>query len=49
MKYKKIPLEEQFKKLDKGLRIHPEYNACAIRAWAEIPIAVYLGGDSEEG
>lgn len=49
MKYKKIPLEEQFKKLDKGLRIHPEYNACAIRAWAEIPISVYLGGDSEEG
>lgn len=49
MKYKKIPLEEQFKKLDKGLRIHSEYNACAIRAWAEMPISVYLGGDSEEG
>lgn len=49
MKYKKIPLEEQFKKLDKSLRVHPEYNACAIRAWAEMPISVYLGSDSEEG
>lgn len=49
MEYIKMPLEEQLRKAGDGLRIHAEYPACAIRAWAATPISSYLGGDSETG
>jgi len=46
--YKKIPLGEQLEKVNQGI-VHPEYAACAIRAWADTPISAYLGGDTEKG
>lgn len=48
MKYQKIPLEEQLKRLDAGNFAHPEFGACAIRAWAGMPLSVYFG-DTAEG
>ena len=49
MAYDRIPLEEQLRKAAEGRFVFPEYAACAIRAWAATPIAVYLGGNSEKG
>lgn len=49
MAYDRIPLEEQLKKAADGRIVFPEYTACAIRAWADTPIATYLGGNSEKG
>ena len=49
MKYEQIPLEEQLKKAADGFCIHPEYSACTILLWGKMPIADYLGGDTEEG
>lgn len=41
MAYKKIPLEEQLEKAGK-YRIHPEHDACAIRAFADTPLSDYM-------
>ena len=38
MAYKKIPLEEQLEKAGRE-RIHPEYDACAIRAFGRMPLS----------
>ena len=46
MEYRKIPLEKQLAKAGKGRRIHPEYTSCAIRMWADMPIAAYLGDEN---
>ena len=42
MEFKKMPLQEQLKRAGRGEIIHPEYAACAIRLWAEMPIAAYM-------
>ncbi len=41
MKYKKIPLEEQLKKAGR-YRVHPEHDACAVRAFGEMPLSDYM-------
>lgn len=43
MPYVKIPLEKQLDRASRGVYIHPEYIPLAIRAWADMPIAAYLG------
>lgn len=43
MTYQKIPLDEQLKKVACNYHIHPEYAPCAIRMWAETPLAAYFG------
>lgn len=42
MAYKKIPLGEQLKNAYSGYRIHPEYTACAIRAFGDMPLPDYM-------
>ena len=49
MEYEQIPLEEQLKKAADGYCIHPEYSACAIRAWGKTPIVDYFGSGTETG
>lgn len=49
MDYEQIPLEEQLKKAADGFCIHPEYSACAIRAWGKTPIVDYFGSGTETG
>ena len=41
MAYKKIPLEEQLEKAGK-YRIHPEHDACAVRAFGDMPLCDYM-------
>ncbi len=41
MGYKKIPLEEQLEKAGK-YRIHPEHDACAVRAFGGMPLCGYM-------
>lgn len=48
MELQKIPLQEQLRRAKEGFLIHPEYAACAIRSWADMPIAAYMGGENEE-
>ena len=48
MEFKKIPLQEQLQRAREGFLIHPEYAACAIRLWAEMPIAAYMADGSRE-
>ncbi len=45
MAYKKIPLEEQLEKAGRE-RIHPEYDACAIRAFGRMPLSDYMKNDN---
>lgn len=45
----RIPLDEQLKRAAGGRIVFPGYPACAVRRWASVPIAAYLGGDSEKG
>lgn len=42
MAYKKIPLEEQLGKAYGNYRIHPEYNACAVHAFGDMPLPDYM-------
>lgn len=39
--YKKIPLEEQLEKAGR-YRVHPEYDACAVRAFGDMPLSDYM-------
>lgn len=41
MGYKKIPLEEQLEKAGKK-RVHPEHDACAVRAFGDMPLSGYM-------
>lgn len=41
VEYKKIPLDEQLEKAGKK-RIHPEYDACAIRGFGDMPLSGYM-------
>lgn len=41
MGYKKIPLAEQLERAGK-YRVHPEHDACAVRAFGEMPISDYM-------
>lgn len=41
MRYKKIPLEEQLEKAGRR-RIHPEHDACAVRAFGDMPLPDYM-------
>lgn len=41
MAYKKIPLEEQLEKAGR-YRIHPEHDACAVRAFGDMPLCGYM-------
>lgn len=41
MEYKKIPLDEQLKNAGR-YRVHPEYTACAIRAFGDMPLCDYM-------
>lgn len=41
MAYKKIPLEEQLENVGR-YRIHPEYAACTIRAFSDMPLCGYM-------
>lgn len=41
MRYKKIPLEEQLEKAGRR-RIHPEHDACAVRAFGDMPLCDYM-------
>lgn len=43
MPYVKIPLKKQLDRAARGVYVHPEYIQTAIRAWADMPIAAYLG------
>ena len=45
MAYKKIPLEEQLEKAGRE-RIHPEHDACAIRAFGRMPLSDYMKNDN---
>ncbi|MBD5402228.1 hypothetical protein HDR58_05455 [bacterium] len=47
--HNKISLEEQLQKAAARRIVFPEYAACAVQAWAETPIAIYLGGYTEVG
>lgn len=42
MAYKKIPLEEQLKRVSDRRRIHPEYDACAVQAFGMMPLRDYM-------
>ncbi len=42
MAYKKIPLEEQLKRAYARHRIHPEHDACAVRAFGDMPLCDYM-------
>ena len=41
MRYKKIPLEEQLEKAGR-YRVHPEHDACAVRAFGDMPLPDYM-------
>lgn len=41
MGYKKIPLAEQLERAGK-YRVHPEHDACAVRAFGEMPLCDYM-------
>lgn len=41
MDYKKIPLEEQLEKAGR-YRIHPEHDACAVRAFGDMSLPDYM-------
>lgn len=43
MGYKKIPLEEQLEKAGR-YRVHPEHDACAVRAFGDMPLSDYMKG-----
>ena len=44
MGYKKIPLAEQLERAGK-YRVHPEHDACAVRAFGEMPLCDYMKGE----
>ena len=44
MGYKKIPLAEQLERAGK-YRVHPEHDACAVRAFGEMPLSGYMKGE----
>lgn len=44
MAYKKIPLDEQLEKAGR-YRIHPEHDACAVRAFGDMPLSNYMKGE----
>ena len=44
MGYKKIPLAEQLERAGK-YRVHPEHDACAVRAFGEMPLSNYMKGE----
>lgn len=41
MGYKKIPLAEQLERAGK-YRVHPEHDACAVRAFGDMPLCDYM-------
>ena len=41
MAYTKIPLEEQLKNAGR-YRVHPEHDACAVRAFGDMPLCDYM-------
>ena len=41
-KYEKISLDVQLEKLSQERCVYPEYTPLAIRAWAKMPLSVYL-------
>lgn len=43
MPYEKIPLKRQLGRTGRSVHIHPEYLPTIIGAWADMPIAAYLG------
>lgn len=44
MEYKKIPLAEQLERAGK-YRVHPEHDACAVRAFGDMPLCDYMKGE----
>ncbi|NBK00343.1 hypothetical protein D5282_24555 [bacterium 1xD8-48] len=44
MGYKKIPLAEQLERAGK-YRVHPEHDACAVRAFGDMPLSGYMKGE----
>lgn len=44
----RIPLEKRLERVKTGYASDREYNACAVRSFAEIPIRVYLSAFGNE-
>lgn len=45
MKLQRIPLENQLEQLKKGIPAHPEFNASAIRSWADTSLGEWFGAE----
>ena len=48
MKIQQISLKERLQRIDSGYASDPAFNESAIKAFANIPISVYLNGYSTE-
>ena len=48
MRFQRIPLSQQLKQLQDGIPAHPEFTACAIRAWAGTSLKDYFGSAETE-